>query len=170
MRRRPVPVSSPQQTPQSGSTASEAGAVGAGPDVTGQPGKGVAVRYSLNLRFLLISVAMLCGLAAGTYGVHYFQTQRMAVSLLQRARQLLADKQPREALTYLQRYLGFAPHDINARLAFCQTLEQVARTQREQVTLFLALHDLLRRAPEQNAQRRTLCTVALRNVFITLTL
>ncbi len=163
MRRRPVPVTFQQQVPlQPGAPSSESAPVAPDPDGKSHHGKTRKVRRLLNFRFLLISSIVACVLAVGMYGIHYLQIQRTAGSLLQRAEQLIADKQPKEAISYLQRYLSFAPDDVKARLLFCQMLEQVSRTQREQVALFLALDDLLRRAPEHDAQRRTLCGVALR--------
>jgi len=68
-------------------------------------------RRTLNTWLLVVSAIVLFVIAPSAYFWYYYQTRQLAVSLLDRADQLMSEKKPREAAEYLQRYLQIKPKE-----------------------------------------------------------
>ncbi len=86
-----------------------------------------AKRRVLNLRFLILSTAIVTVLGFSAYLVHRWQLYRTATALLQRASELEQTEDWLQAAEYVHRYLQLVPGANNERLRLAQDFERGAR-------------------------------------------
>lgn len=113
---------------------------------------------------LLLGLLLGCMFATGAvFGVHHFQYDRIAESLLWQARRAEEQGQVRRQARYLQRYLEFNPKDLKekARLAKLWTSEEFADSPRERGKAARLLDDVLSQGNDQPELRRLLVKAAL---------
>jgi tetratricopeptide (TPR) repeat protein len=83
--------------------------------------KGLFMRR-LNVKLIVGLSALSLAMGAALFIVHHFQSGRIARALLWQAQKAEEKSQPDRAVQYLQRYLEFAPHDVETRAHLGQTL------------------------------------------------
>jgi tetratricopeptide (TPR) repeat protein len=82
----------------------------------------------LNVKFLLILLVAVAVLGGATYGVHRFQVKRSARGLLYQSQQAEAKGDRVKAADYLERYLAYAPEDLDNLVKFGTLLAPDAET------------------------------------------
>jgi tetratricopeptide (TPR) repeat protein len=117
----------------------------------------------LNAKLLL---GLLLGSLLGTgavFAIHHFQYGRIAESLLWQARHAEEQGKVRQQARYLQHYLEFNRHDLDAkaRLAVLWAGDEFADSPRERVKAVRLLDDVLSQGDEKPVLRRLLVKVAL---------
>jgi tetratricopeptide (TPR) repeat protein len=117
-----------------------------------------------------INTKLLLGLLLGTlattgavFGIHHFQYDRIAESLLWQARRAEDQGQVRRQARYLQRYLEFHPKDLHAKAQLAQlwTSEEFADSPRQRSKAVRLLDDVLAQGDDQPQLRRLLVKTAL---------
>ncbi|MEX2139929.1 MAG: tetratricopeptide repeat protein [Pirellulales bacterium] len=84
--------------------------------------------WTLNVRLLTWTVAMLVVLGPAVYAIRAFQVRRSAVVLFERAQELEDQGDLASAANTLFRYLKFHPDDASARVLLAQVYDKTAAT------------------------------------------
>ncbi|MFM8494175.1 MAG: tetratricopeptide repeat protein, partial [Planctomycetia bacterium] len=120
----------------------------------------------VNLRFVLILVAVLFGSVVGVFFLHRFQVSRNAGSLAKLARAKLAEGKNVEALNLLSRYVAYRPDDKEAYSEFAGLVldraEAPGATRNDVARAYNALETAVRRNPDDDALRQRLATFQMR--------
>jgi tetratricopeptide (TPR) repeat protein len=112
------------------------------------------MKRTVNLKAVLVIAAVAASLAVGAHLVHGFQVKRNAHGLFERALQAEREGEPAQAVEHLERYLGLAPDDKDARARYGLLLFNQARNRAARLRAFLVLEDVLRRDPRRADVRR----------------
>jgi tetratricopeptide (TPR) repeat protein len=102
---------------------------------------------TLNVRFLVLTLAVLALLAGAIYALHEYQAVRNAPRVLARAERFLAEKKLDYARRYLDQYLALKPNDIDVRAKRAVLLDESPEEDREDV--IAALRGVLRDDPKR---------------------
>ncbi len=78
----------------------------------------------LNVRFLIVLLAVSLALVAGLTAVHYFQHDRIAAALLWQAESARHENRFDQAARHYERYLEFRPDDSSTLLVYADMLEE----------------------------------------------
>lgn len=120
----------------------------------------------VNLRFVLILVAVLFGSVVGVFFLHRFQVSRNAGSLAKLARAKLAEGKNVEALNLLSRYIAYRPDDKEAYSEFAGLVldraEAPGATRNDVARAYNALETAVRRNPDDDSLRQRLATFQMR--------
>ncbi len=118
---------------------------------------------TFNVRFFLISLATVIGVAGIVFGIHYLQTGRIARALLWQADRARQEDAAADAAKYLRRYLEFEPQDQDRRAELGQLLagEKLATTHRARSDALFVLEPIITRDPERHDLRRLVVRLAM---------
>jgi cellulose synthase operon protein C len=117
----------------------------------------------LNTKLLLGLLLATLLTTGAVFGIHYFQYDRIAESLLWQARRAEEQGQIRRQARYLQRYLEFNPKDLQEKthLAKLWAGEEFADSPRERGKAVRLLDDVLSQGEDNPELRRLLVKAAL---------
>jgi tetratricopeptide (TPR) repeat protein len=117
----------------------------------------------LNFKLLLIAVAAVVLLGAGTCLAHYFQTGRIGDALLWQADRAEKEDRPEDAAKYLRRYLEFVRDDWEARARLGRLLagDKLAVNPRARESALFVLEQVLAHEPARNDLRPLLVRLAM---------
>src|SRR6516225_5418145 len=117
----------------------------------------------LNVRLLLISLAVVVVVGAGFYFLHRLQSKNLASSLLRQARKAEESDRPDKVVMYLGRYLEFVPSDVEERAKLGRVLasDRFAGSRKMREQAFFNLERVLVREPGREDDRRLLVGVAM---------
>jgi len=120
----------------------------------------------INLRLLLILVAVLVGGCVGVFLLHRFQVTRNAGSLAKLARAKLAEGKNGEALALFTRYVAYRPDDKDAYAEFAGLVldraEAPGATRNDVARAYGVLETAVRRNPDDDALRQRLAGFQMR--------
>ncbi|MFN0198544.1 MAG: tetratricopeptide repeat protein [Planctomycetaceae bacterium] len=111
---------------------------------------------SVNLRFLTAMIAIFIVASGSTWGLHAFQVNRLASSLLDQQRRAQKSGDQKLASRYLSQYLGYAPDDVERHAELAELLLATATTPRERFKAMQYMEKVIRMDPLQNKIRRLL--------------
>ncbi|MCI0460203.1 MAG: tetratricopeptide repeat protein [Gemmataceae bacterium] len=117
----------------------------------------------LNVKLFLYFLASLALLAGAVLAVHRLQASNISNGLLWQANQADKEGRPDQAARYLNRYLEFAPDDLETRARLGKTLadRKVAVTTRAREKARFVLQQVLTREPDRHDVRRCLVRLLL---------
>ena len=117
----------------------------------------------LNFKLALILLAAVAAAAGGVWALHTFQYQRIAAALLWQARHAEQDQKFDQMVRYLQRYLEFAPHDVEQAAHLGATLagEHFAGSPAARRQAYYVLNNVVNQQPERIDLQRLLVKTAL---------
>src|SRR5262249_16324272 len=117
---------------------------------------------TVNSWFLTGLAISLLVLGVAVYSVHAFQIKRNAGVFKRQAEQAEQEHRYDEASRYYRLYLGYVPHDHEARIAWARTLEKKAgRSFRDYQRIFELYETALRQEPGDQDVRRKLIDIAI---------
>lgn len=120
----------------------------------------------INLRLLLILVAVVVGGCVGVVLLHRFQVTRNAGALAKLARAKLAEGKNGEALTLFTRYVAYRPDDGDAYAEFAGLVldraEAPGATRNDVARAYGVLETAVRRNPDDDALRQRLAGFQMR--------
>ena len=120
----------------------------------------------VNLRFVLLLVAIVVGGVVGVFFLHRFQVTRNAGSLIKLARAKLSEGKNGEALNLFSRYVAYRPDDKAAYAEFAGLVldraEAPGATRNDVARAYGVLETAVRRNPEDDALRQRLATFQMR--------
>jgi predicted Zn-dependent protease len=117
----------------------------------------------INVKVFVTLVAGTAAFVAVLFAVHYFQNQRIARALLWQARKAEEQNHSEQVVRYLERYLEFAPRDIEERAHLGRTLagDAFAGLGKMRQRALLVLDQVITSDPGRADERRLLVKVAL---------
>ena len=117
----------------------------------------------LNVKLSLILLAVVAAAAGGVWALHTFQYQRIAAALLWQARRAEQDQKFEQMARYLQRYLEFAPHDVEqaAHLGAALAGEHFAGSPPARRQAYYILNNVVNQQPDRLDLQRLLVKTAL---------
>lgn len=117
----------------------------------------------LNLKFLLLLIALLVVSAGGMVLAHHLQSQRIPRAILRQAKRAEDQGDLRRAAVYVSRYLEFVPNDNEAwaRLALLLADKSLAKTFKEKQRAFLVLRRALAHNPQSHHLRERAISLAI---------
>ena len=117
----------------------------------------------LNVKLFLVLVAAATVAAGGVWALHTFQYQRIAAALLWQARHAEQDQKFDQTARYLQRYLEFAPHDVEQAAHLGATLagDHFAGSTAARRQAYYVLNKVVNDRPDRLDLRRLLVKTAL---------
>lgn len=96
-----------------------------------------ATQLTVNVRLLLVSIAVLVVMVIGGYFWHGYQLRRVSEAFLDRASTLEQESEFSKAASYLYRYLQFHPNDEQVRIRLARTFgKSAANSRRNQAINF----------------------------------
>jgi predicted Zn-dependent protease len=101
------------------------------------------VRRQLNIRVLLIALAVLLGFAALFHGLHVWQFDRNVASLLAYAREAKKEKKIDQSLNLYEQYLKHVPKDFDVQEEYVLALEGVSQSAQDRNHVVSLLEGLL---------------------------
>lgn len=120
----------------------------------------------VNLRFVLLLVAVLVGGVVGVFFLHRFQVTRNAGSLAKLARAKLSEGKNGEALNLFSRYVAYRPDDKEAYAEFAGLVldraEAPGATRNDVARAYGVLETAVRRNPDDDALRQRLAEFQMR--------
>jgi tetratricopeptide (TPR) repeat protein len=119
------------------------------------------MRRRVNYRALLMLAAAGAALTVGTHFLHAVQVSRHARALSEQAEQAEHEGAADRAAGYLEQFLGFAPHDADARAKYGLLLNRRAAGRPERQRAFLELEQALRDGSRRPEVRRQAAELAL---------
>ena len=126
------------------------------PTATAKSAIAPKTRRIVNIRLLLVSLAVIvvCGVLAGLW--HHYQSSQVAGTFLQHATALEEEGKWPQAANYLARYLQLEPADTDARLRLLAAVEKSDATGPGRYRLVALLYQTLGELPERDDLRRKL--------------
>ena len=118
-------------------------------------------RRVLNLRLLLVSVAIGSALSLAGYGWYRYRYGQVAKAMVQRAAGLEKDGEWQKSAGYLNRYLQLRPDDLDARLRLVEAVEHSAQTDQQRKYLLGLLYQTLGLVPDRHDLRLKLANQLL---------
>ena len=117
----------------------------------------------LNVKLSLVLLAAAAVAAGGVWALHTFQYQRIAAALLWQARRAEQDQKFDQMARYLQRYLEFAPHDVEqaAHLGAALAGEHFAGSPAARRQAYYLLNNVVNQQPDRLDLQRLLVKTAL---------
>lgn len=119
------------------------------------------MRRTVNLKLLVVLVAVLAGMAGGTHFLHAYQMKRNARVLLKHAERLEEQGKLAEAASYLGRYLVYEPQDVDALARYGVLLEKFPESPGTRGRAAFVLEQVLRHDPKRSEVRRKLIQVEM---------
>ncbi|TMQ35259.1 MAG: tetratricopeptide repeat protein [Planctomycetota bacterium] len=116
---------------------------------------------TVNVKFLSGLLASLMVLGLAVYSVHAIQTHRNAGVFLHYAERAEEEHRYDEAARYYRLYLGYAPHNNQARIALARMLEMKAASYSDYHKIFDLYERVLRQEPDDKELRRRLVEIAI---------
>ena len=120
----------------------------------------------VNLKFLAILLVTLLVGVFGAYFLRRFQVSRNASGLVKRAKQLIDEDKPAEAIPLYARYLGLKPEDDEAYAEFAELMLERANapdaTRPDIARAYNTLEAAVRKRPDDDRLRRKLAEFQLR--------
>lgn len=120
----------------------------------------------VNLRLLLILVAVVVGGIVGVYALHRFQVTRNAGSLAKLAREKIAEGKNGEALNLFARYVAYRPDDKEAYAEYAGLVldraEGPGASRNDVARAYAVLETAVRRNPDDDALRQRLAAFQMR--------
>ncbi len=117
----------------------------------------------LNVKLFLVLLVAAVFAAGGVWALHVFQYQRIAAALLWQARHAEQDQKFDKMARYLQRYLEFAPHDVEQAAHLGATLagEHFAGSPAARRQAYYVLNKVVNERPDRLDLQRLLVKTAL---------
>jgi tetratricopeptide (TPR) repeat protein len=115
----------------------------------------------LDRRFLVRLLVVLALVAGAWYGLHAWQTSRLAPALLAAARQAREQKRLDEAESFLGAYLARRPDDQEARVQLAEVKTDLADTAPKRRAIIPLYAEVLEKEPDRHDLRRRLVKLAI---------
>lgn len=122
----------------------------------------LAPRREANRKNIQRTLIVVPVVVAALYGLHQWQTRRVAPMLLARSESLQVDGQLAASANLLRQYVQLQPQDAAARIRLAETLAQLADTSQDGGTALRLRQEAVLMQPDSPAQHRALAEAALR--------